>query len=230
MHKCDLWAGVNGQMTTWRCLHLWTAIRDCLELHKLTVFTADAAKRQLYYIQQAVRKPQRVTVHQHISQMGVLNDYVKYLSTLKDSPMAIPTMKKGNIPFSEADLAAITLASIPMTWQNQYKLNYLTVSKLPCTLLLHLENIKQVMVEKHNKKLKAKSKASTACPDIKSNPKRKASGGSIDQVPKKAAVRSFASIEKPTAAPTRRAILVTAIAMTKMVSPMGRPQVSPPSP
>ncbi len=76
MHECDLWAGVNGQMTTGRRAHLWTAFCDNLELHKLTVFTPDAAKRQRFYIQQAVHKPQRATVHQHILQMEVLNDYV----------------------------------------------------------------------------------------------------------------------------------------------------------
>jgi hypothetical protein len=37
-----------------------------------------------------------------------------------------------------------------------------------CALLLDLEAIERVMVEKQNKKLKAKGKASTACPDAKS--------------------------------------------------------------
>ncbi len=70
---------------------------DCLELHKLTVFSADAAEKQEFYtIQQAVRKPQRATVRQHISRMGVLNDYVRHLPMLKDSSKAVPTMKKGN--------------------------------------------------------------------------------------------------------------------------------------
>ncbi len=39
--------------------------------------------------------------------MGVLNDYVKHLPTLKDSSKAVPTTKKGNIPFGEADSAVI---------------------------------------------------------------------------------------------------------------------------
>ncbi len=64
----------NGQVTTGRHPPLWAAFRYCLELHKLMVFTADAAERQRYYIQQVVRKPQRATVHQHILRMGVLND------------------------------------------------------------------------------------------------------------------------------------------------------------
>ncbi len=62
MHKSDLWAGVNGEVTKGRRSYMWAALQDCLELHKLTGFTADAAKRQRFYIQQAVRKPQRATV------------------------------------------------------------------------------------------------------------------------------------------------------------------------
>jgi hypothetical protein len=109
--------------------------------------------------------------------MGVTNDYVRYLPTLKDSPKAVPTTKKGNIPFGEADLAAIVLASVPMTWQNQYNLNHSTVLEPTHALLPDLETIECVMVEKHNRKLKATGKASTARPKAKSNPKHKASGG-----------------------------------------------------
>jgi hypothetical protein len=54
------------------------------------------------------------------------------------------------------------------------------VPKSTCALLLDLEAFEWVMVKKQKKKLKAKGKASTACPDAKSNPKRKASGGSGD--------------------------------------------------
>ncbi len=93
---------------------MWMSFLDCLELHKLTVFSTDAAERQRFYIQQAVGKPQKATVRQHIWQMGVLNDYVKHLPTLKDSSKAVPTTKKGNSPFGKSDLAAIVLLSVPM--------------------------------------------------------------------------------------------------------------------
>jgi hypothetical protein len=62
MHEPDLWAGVNGQVTKGRHLQTWMSFLDCLELHKLTVFSADAAKRQQFYIQQVVCRPQRATV------------------------------------------------------------------------------------------------------------------------------------------------------------------------
>ncbi len=129
MHQHDLWAGVNGQMTTGRHPHSWIAFQDCLELHKLTVFTADAAERQRYYIQQAVHKPQSATECQHILHTGVLNDYVKYLPMLKNISKAVPMTKEGNFPFSKDDLAAIVQVSIPMTWQNQYNLTHHTVPK-----------------------------------------------------------------------------------------------------
>jgi hypothetical protein len=67
MHERDSWAGVSGQMTKGRHQQMWMSFQDCRELHKLTVFSADAAKRQRYYIQQLVRKPQRATVQQHTS-------------------------------------------------------------------------------------------------------------------------------------------------------------------
>jgi hypothetical protein len=116
MPERDSWAAVNGQVTKGRHLRTWTFFLDCLELHKLLIFSADAAKRQRFYIQQAVHKPQRATVRQHTLQMGVLNDYIKHLPTLKDSPKAAPTTKMGNIPFGKADLAMIVLASVPMSW------------------------------------------------------------------------------------------------------------------
>ena len=94
--------------------------------------------------------------------MGVLNNYVRHLPTLKDRPKPVLTMKKGNGLFGKVDLATIILASVPMTWQNQYNLYHTTVTELSCVLLLDLEAIKQVMVEKQSKKLKAKGKATTA--------------------------------------------------------------------
>ncbi len=115
-------------------------------------------------------------MRQHILQMRVLNDYIKHLPTLKDSSKAVPTMKKGNIPFGKADLAIIVLSSVLMKRQNQYNLNHSTVPKSTRTLLPELEAIEQVMVEK-SAKPKTKGKDSTAPSKAKGNPKRKASGG-----------------------------------------------------
>ncbi len=124
-------------------------------------------------------------MRQHILQMGVLNDYVRHLPTLKNSSKAVPTTKKGNIPFSEADLATIVLSFVPMSWQNQYNLNHSTVPESTCTLLPDLEAIERVMEEKRGANLKAKAKGGTAPAKAESNPKCKASGGPTERVPKK---------------------------------------------
>ncbi len=157
------------------------------------VFSMDAAKRQKFYIQQGVQKPQWASVHQYVSHMEVLNGYLKQLPILKNSPKAVVTTKKGNIPFGESDLVVILLASVPIMWQNQYNLMHSPVPEVPRTLLLDLENIEHIMLKKYNKKLKAKVlKATTASSDGKGKPKKGTSGGgSSDQVPNKACAKKF---------------------------------------
>jgi hypothetical protein len=56
MHEHDSWAAVNGQVTKGRRPPMWTSFLYCLELHKLTVLSAEATKRQRFYIQQVVHK------------------------------------------------------------------------------------------------------------------------------------------------------------------------------
>jgi hypothetical protein len=175
-----------------------------------------STERQLFYIRQVVCKPQRATVQQHILQMGVLNDYVRYLLMLMDSLKAVPTTKKGNIPFGKADLAAIVLVSVPKTWQNQYSPTHLTVSKWTRALQPDLEVNERVMVEKQNEKLVI--------------PRGKCLGTWVIKSLRRLAERSFASIAKPTAAPTRPTTPWTAVAMSAMVSPSWKLQVSPLSP
>jgi hypothetical protein len=210
-------------MTKGRHPRTWMSFLDCLELHKLTVFSADAAKSQRFYIQQAVHKPQRATVQ-------VLNDYVKQLPVLKDSSKALPTSKKGNIPFGKADLATIVLLSVPMSWQNQYNLNHSTVPESTCTLLPDLEAIKQVMVEKKGANPKVKGKGSTAPSEAKSNPKRKASGGPTGQVPKKGCSEKCCQQCKAHGGPFTTHNTLDCRIMTEMASPLRQQQASPLSP
>jgi hypothetical protein len=202
---------------------------DCLKLHKLTVFSADTAERQRFYIQQVVRKPQRATVRQHISCMGVLNDYVKHLPTLKDSSKAVPTTKKGNIPFGKADLAAIVLSSVPMSLQNQYILNHSTVPESTCTLLPDLEAIEQVMVEKTLRQ-KEREVQLQPHPRPKVTQSARRLGARLVESLRRVAVRSFANGARPMVDPSRRTTPWTAIAMTAMGSPSRQQQVSPLSP
>ncbi len=181
------WAGVNGQVTKGRHPQMWMSFRICLKLHKLTVFSADAAERQRFYIQQAVHKPQRATVRQHILQIGVLNDYVKHLPTLKDNPKAVPMTKKENIPFSKADLAVIVLASVPMSWQNQYNLNHSTVPESTRTLLQTLRPLNKSWLRSTARDSRQRVRA------VQPNPKPRVpwSTRPTGQVPKKGCSEKF---------------------------------------
>ncbi len=58
MHERDSWAGVNGQVTKERHPRMWMSFQDCLELYKLTVFSADAAERQLLHSASGAHAPE----------------------------------------------------------------------------------------------------------------------------------------------------------------------------
>ncbi len=109
MHTKNPWIGVNGKSNKGIHMKSWISFMDCIEPHKLTVFPADTAEKQRYYMQQTIKKPQQVMVRQFLSCMGVLNDYLAYLPTVFNFLMAIAGTRKMNVPFDEADLAGIVL-------------------------------------------------------------------------------------------------------------------------
>jgi hypothetical protein len=192
MHTKDPWIGMNRISHKGFCICSWPAFLDCIELHKLTIFPVDATEKQRYYMVQTVKKPQRVTVHQYMARMGVLNDYLAHLPTVFNSSMAIEGTKKGNVPFNEADLAGIVLNSVLVSWLNQYNMTHQTLPSRTRTLLQDLELIEQVMDKKHKASLKAKAKESSASAIAKgSSKKRSASGNPSEQVPKKGKPSKF---------------------------------------
>ncbi len=124
--------------------------------------------------------------------MGLLNDYLAYLLTVKDSSMAVVDTKKGNVPFkNEADLAGIVLKAVPTSRVNQYNLTHSTLPKSLRLLLPDLENIEHVMNKKRAESDKARGRDGTASAGAKSNPKKRASTGSSERVPKKVKSAKF---------------------------------------
>ncbi len=182
MFDRDTWVGVNGKTHDGPCMRTWKSLTDCIELHKLTVLPSDAAEKQCFYVQQVVRKPQRITIRQYMSHMGILNDYIAHLPSIHYSSKAVASTVKGNMIFGDDELASIILASTPQTWQNQYNLTHSTVPESPRVLLPDLENIERVMNERYAEKQKAKGKSKEAKPDGGGNPspKKRSSGGSSE--------------------------------------------------
>jgi hypothetical protein len=208
MHTKNPWVSVNAHSNKGLHMHSWISFMDCIKLHKLTVFPADAAEKQHYYMQQMIKKSQQVTVHQFMSRMGVLNHYLAYLPTVYNSLMAVAGTKKMNVPFDEADLAGIVLNAVPSLWVNQYNMMHSTLSKSPRALLNDLEATKQVMDEKHQVNLKAICKEASAASGTtkgssKGSSKKRSTSGSPSElrVLTKLSPASFASTARQRAAP-----------------------------
>jgi hypothetical protein len=178
---------------------------DCIELQKLTIFPADATEKQRYYMQQTIKKPQQVTVHQFVSCMRVSNDYLAYPPMVFDSSMAIEGTKKMNVPFDEADLTRIVLNLVPSSWANQYSMMHSTLSKNPRSLLTDPEAIEHVINDKHHANLKMKAKeASAASGAAKGSSKKRLTSGSPGEVrvPKKGKPNKFFQHCKAKGSPT----------------------------
>ncbi len=107
--------------------------------------------------------------------------------------MAVTSTEKGNIPFNDATLAGIVLATCHIDWRNLYKLNHKTVPESTRSMLHNLETIEKVFVEKNNKKAKASAaKAGTAPQKRLSVPRKKGKGGgSGGPAPKKACTAKY---------------------------------------
>jgi hypothetical protein len=228
MHTKNPWIGVNGKSTKGIHVKSWISFMDCIELHKLTVFPADAAEKQCYYMQQTIKKPQQVTVRKFVSRMGILNDYLAYLPTVFDSSIAIAGTKKMNVPFNKADLARIVLNSVPSSWVNQYNMTHSMLPKNPRALLNDLEAIEQVMDEKQDATLKAKAKEATAASAPKEVPRSilRLENPVNCESQRRLGPASFANTARQRVGPTSLTIPRNAIGTTEMGIPFPLSKVS----
>jgi hypothetical protein len=159
-------------------LHVFLAVFSGIKLHKLTIFPFLAAEIQCVYMQQMVKKPQQVKVHQYMSRMGVLNDFLAYLPMVYDSSMAVEGTKNSNALFNEAVLTGTVLNLVPVTWVNQYNMTHSMLPKSFRALLPDLETIVHVMNEKNQASLKAKAKeVSSASMSTKGSSKKRSAFG-----------------------------------------------------
>jgi hypothetical protein len=62
MHTKTPWEDIKGVKHNSLCGNLHQSLTDCIEFHKLTVFTVDTAERLKYYLMCSVKKPIRWTI------------------------------------------------------------------------------------------------------------------------------------------------------------------------
>jgi hypothetical protein len=92
MHTKNPWEDIKGVKHNSLYGKLQQSLTDCIEFHKLAVFTVDAAERLRYNLMCSIKKPVRWTICMHKSRTEVLNKYLGILPTMKNSPLAVATM------------------------------------------------------------------------------------------------------------------------------------------
>ena len=147
-------------------------------------FSVDAAERLKYYLMCSVKKPMRWSIRMHVIRMETLNKYLGILPTIKNSPLAVASTEFGNVPFTEATHVSIILSHLPIAWRNQYDLTHKkTVPESPHAMLLDLENIEKLFIEKYNEKTQTnEAKAASAAKAAELRvPKKLANGGGSEK-------------------------------------------------
>ena len=78
----------------------YASLVECIEFHKRTFFTVDAAEKLRYYLMCCVKKPVKVTIKAHVTRVEILNKNIGMLPTIKNSLLAIASTERKNIPFT----------------------------------------------------------------------------------------------------------------------------------
>jgi hypothetical protein len=174
MHTKDPWEDLRGVKHDGLRRKSVKSLQDCIDFHKLTVYSVDAAERQRFYMMCNLKKPAKSSIRSHVTRMETLNKYLGLLPTIKNSPQAVASTELGNVPFNETTLASIVLSHLPVAWRTQYALTHALVPESPRAILVDLENIEKLFAEKANEAARAnKAKVASALK------------GAVDHVPRK---------------------------------------------
>jgi len=150
MHAKDPWEDLRGAKHDSLCRKLIASLWECINFHKLTVYSIDAVERQNFYMLCNLKKPAKSSIWSHVTQMETLNKHLGLLPMIKNSPQAVATMELGNVPFNEITLASIILSHLPVVWRTQYSLTHALVPESPRAILGDLENIEKLFAKKAN--------------------------------------------------------------------------------
>ena len=163
MHTKDPWEDLKGAKYDGIRGKSSKSLWECINFHKRTIYSTDAAEQQRLYILCHLKKPAKSSIRAHVTRMETLNKYLEQLPTIKNSPMAVASTEYGNVPFNESTLASIILSHLPVAWRNQYNLTHTIVPESPRAILLDLENLEKVFAERSNEAARAnKAKVAAA--------------------------------------------------------------------
>jgi len=196
MHTKDPWEDLKGIKHGGIRRRSSKSLRECIDFHKRTVYSIDAAEQQRLHILCHLKKPARSSIRAHVTRMETLNKYLEQLPTIKNSSQAVVSTEYGNVPFNESMLVSIILNHIPVAWRNQYNVTHPIVPESPRATLLDLENLEKVFVEKSNEaarvnKAKVAASAKLAGEHVPRKGKRAHGGGSEKGTPKKGRTNKF---------------------------------------
>ncbi len=98
MHTKDPWEDLRGikhdGLRRKSVAFLW----ECINFHKLTVYTVDAAERQMFYMLCNLKKPAKSSIRSHVTRMEILNKHLGLLPTIKNSPQAVTSTEWAMCP------------------------------------------------------------------------------------------------------------------------------------
>jgi hypothetical protein len=198
MHTKDPWEDLKGARHVGIRLKSSKSLCECIDFHKRTIYSIDAAEQQRLYILCHLKKPAKSSIRAHVTRMETLNKYLEQLPTIKNSPQAVVLTEYGNVPFNESMLASIILSHLPVAWRNQYNLTHTIVPESPRAILLDLENLEKekVFAKRSNEaaranKAKVAAAAKSAGDHVPRKGKRAHGGGPNKGNPKKGRTDKF---------------------------------------
>jgi hypothetical protein len=109
MHSKDPWEDLKGARHKGICMKSCLSLWECIDFHKLTVYSIDAAERKRFYILCNLKKPTKSSIRAHVTRMETLNKYIGLLPLIKNSPQAVASTELGNVPFNKTTLTSIIL-------------------------------------------------------------------------------------------------------------------------
>jgi hypothetical protein len=86
MHTKDPWEDLKGANHDGIRGRLRKSLWECVDFHKRTIYSINAAEQQRLYILCHLKKPAKSSIRAHVTRMETLNKYLEQLPTIKNSP------------------------------------------------------------------------------------------------------------------------------------------------